>query len=139
MPGVNWQVAQEQQKRRREANAKAQSRPQPAKAAPVPQSAAVVEASPAPTPHAPHREEIPARYITVEPKPLSAYDDNPVLNEYGAAFVVGVSADLLKKWRQRNQGPNYIQYGKDGPVRYELNDLLAFRDYFKVYLNSKRH
>jgi hypothetical protein len=67
-------------------------------------------------------------YLDLLPQPLSAYDDNPVLNEAGAAFVLGVSQDLLKKWRQRKQGPDYIQYGHNGPVRYELNALLVFRD-----------
>jgi len=81
--------------------------------------------------------EIPQARLSIEPKPLSAYDDNPVLSEQGAAFIIGVSADLLKKWRSRNQGPNYLQYGPGGPVRYELNALLAFRDYYRVYLSSK--
>jgi len=88
-------------------------------------------------PRAAQRTEIPATYISIEPKPLSAYDDNPVLNEQGAAFVVGVSADLLKKWRQRKQGPDYLQYGPGGPVRYELKALMAFRDYYKIYLSSR--
>jgi hypothetical protein len=109
-----------------------------ARAVPAPPPAAEVENSPPQTPQAPHRREVPEKYIRVEPKPLSAYDDNPVLNEDGAAFVVGVSADLLKKWRHRNQGPSYIQYGKDGPVRYELNELLEFRDSHKVYLTHRR-
>jgi len=41
--------------------------------------------------------------------PLSAYDDNPVFDEVSAARFVGVSADTLKKWRHRKQGPDYIQ------------------------------
>ena len=83
------------------------------------------------------RTEVPKKLLSIEPKPLSAYDDNPVLNEHGAAFVVGVSPDLLKKWRSRRQGPDYLQYGQGGPVRYELKALLAFRDYYRVYLSSK--
>ena len=78
------------------------------------------------------RREVPATLLQFEPKPLSAYDDNPILNEDGAAFIVGVTADCLKKWRQRNKGPDYIQYGKNGPVRYELNALLEFRDKHRI-------
>lgn len=74
------------------------------------------------------RREIPATRLKLEPKPLSAYDDNPVFDELSAARFVGVSADCLKKWRQRKQGPDYIQYGTNGPVRYELNALQSFRE-----------
>jgi hypothetical protein len=73
------------------------------------------------------RLELPVRYLTLESPPISAFDDNPVFNEFGAAKIVGVSAEVLKKWRQRNMGPDYIQYGAAGPVRYELNALMAFR------------
>ena len=72
-------------------------------------------------------------------KPLSAYDDNPVLDAQGASFVLGVSVDLLKKWRQRKLGPDYIQYGAGGTVRYEVKVLLEFRDYYRVYLHSGRY
>lgn len=85
------------------------------------------------------RTELQATSLPVKSKPLSECDDNPVLNEQAAAFILGVSADLLKKWRQRKQGPDYIQYGSGGPVRYEIKALLAFRDDYKVYLSSKRY
>jgi hypothetical protein len=78
------------------------------------------------------RQEVPATLLKLESRPLSAYDDNPVLDEAGAAFIVGVSADCLKKWRQRKQGPDYLQYGKNGPVRYKLKALLEFRDLHRV-------
>ena len=83
------------------------------------------------------RREVPAAYLPLEPRPLSAYDDNPVLNEAGAAFIVGVTADCLKKWRQRKQGPDYIQYGPNGPVRYELKALMEFRDRYKVTYRNR--
>ncbi len=86
-----------------------------------------------------NRTEVSAPTQLIKTKPLSECDNNPVLNEQGAAFILGVSADLLKKWRQRRQGPDYIQYGEGGAVRYEIEALLAFRDYYKIYLNSKRY
>jgi len=83
--------------------------------------------------------ELPAKDSPVVSKPLSVYDDNPVLDSQGAAFVLGVSVDLLKKWRKRMLGPDYIQFGPGGTVRYELKALLAFRDSYKIYLNSSRY
>jgi hypothetical protein len=85
----------------------------------------------APVAPAVHRE-LPATLLKLEPKPLSAYDDNPVLDPVSAACFVGVTEDTLKKWRYRQQGPDYIQYGPNGAVRYELKDLMAFRDRYKV-------
>jgi len=78
------------------------------------------------------RRELPATLLQLEPKPLSAYDDNPVFDEIGAAHFIGVTANCLKKWRQRKQGPDYLQYGKNGPVRYELKALMDFRDKHRV-------
>jgi hypothetical protein len=83
--------------------------------------------------------ELPSTKPPAASKPLSACDDNPVLNDQGASFILGVSVDLLKKWRQRRQGPDYIQYGPRGLVRYELKALVEFRDYYKIYLNSSRY
>jgi hypothetical protein len=80
------------------------------------------------------RRELPATYLALEPKPILAYDDNPVFNEIGAAQLIGVTADCLKKWRHRKQGPDYIQYGSNGPVRYELKALMEFRDKYRVRL-----
>jgi len=55
------------------------------------------------------RRELPATLLKLEPKPISAYDDNPVFDEAGAARFVGVTADCLKKWRHRKQGLATIQ------------------------------
>lgn len=83
------------------------------------------------------RKELPATYLNIEKPQLSTFDDNPVVNEHGAARILGVSAELLKKWRQRNMGPDYIQYGPGGPVRYEVNTLKAFREAHRVKVGSK--
>ena len=62
-----------------------------------------------------------------EPKqPLSVIDDAPPLTR-SPLPVLGVSVERMKKWRQLDQGPVYIQYGKDGTVRYELTALMAYR------------
>jgi hypothetical protein len=82
------------------------------------------------------RREVPEIFLTLQPRPVSAYDDNPVFNEINAARLIGVTADCLKKWRQRKQGPDYIQYGTNGPIRYELNALIDFRNKHRITLNS---
>ncbi len=86
----------------------------------------------------PIRTEIPARYMLLEPrKPLSIIDDVPIFDGCDAARILGVSDERLKKWRQRNQGPDYIQYGKDGSVRYELTALMAYRAAHRVRTGGK--
>jgi hypothetical protein len=84
------------------------------------------------------RTQIPGTYLRLERTPVSAYDDNPVFTEFGAAMYLGLSAECMKKWRQRNQGPHYIQYGPAGPVRYELDILTAFRAAHRVKVGSNR-
>jgi hypothetical protein len=84
-----------------------------------------------------HRLQIPMAYLYVEPRPVWACNDNPVFNERGAAELIGVSAECLKKWRQRNQGPDYIQYGRSGPIRYELSALKGFREAHRVHVGSE--
>lgn len=86
---------------------------------------------------APHRIQIPLQYLAVERRPLSAYDDNPVRSERSAAAVIGVTAECMKKWRQRDQGPDYLQYGPSGPVRYELSSLMEFRAAHRVRVSHK--
>ena len=74
-----------------------------------------------------HRTPLYSCILELEREPISAIDDNPALNERGAAVILGLSEVLLKKWRQRGIGPNYLQYGVNGAVRYLLNDLMHFR------------
>lgn len=83
------------------------------------------------------RKELPASYLNVESPPISTFDDNPVVNDHGAAKILGLSAELLKKCRQRDMGPDYIQYGPSGPVRYEVNSLKAFREAHRVKVGSR--
>ena len=41
------------------------------------------------------------------------------------------------KWRQPDQGPDYIQSGTGGPVRYKLDALVALREINKVVVGAK--
>lgn len=76
--------------------------------------------------------------MRLEPKdPLVVIDDNPVFDAYAAGRILGRPYECLKKWRQRNQGPDYIQYGQNGVVRYELSALMAFRAENRVKTGTK--
>jgi hypothetical protein len=82
---------------------------------------------------APLRFEAPKRLVRLEPQqPLTVIDSNPVFGTEDAARILGASEDRLKKWRQRDQGPDYIQYETGGAVRYELSALMAFRAAHRV-------
>jgi hypothetical protein len=72
------------------------------------------------------------------PLPLSAIIDDPVFAVGAAATILGVSVAAMKKWRQRNQGPDYYQYGEKGPVRYALNTLLTFKAAYLVITGGKQ-
>jgi hypothetical protein len=81
---------------------------------------------------------LPGSYLKFEQPPISAFNDNPVFDERGAAQILRLSPDQLKKWRQRNMGPDYIQYGPRGPVRYAFNALMAFLDSHTVRPSRKK-
>jgi hypothetical protein len=86
----------------------------------------------------PSRIEIPERFMRLEPKdPLIVIDDNPVFDANAAGRILGCSYERLKKSRQRDQGPDYIQYGQNGLVRYELSALMAFRAKHRVKTVAK--
>lgn len=82
----------------------------------------------------------PQRLITFEPPtPLSAINDDPVFEMCDAATILGVKIDCLKKWRQRDEGPHFIQYeGPGGPVRYALSALMAYREQCTIRPSNAR-
>ena len=87
----------------------------------------------------PLRLVIPESYTELEPRPpLSAINDDPVFNTRDAAEILGVSYEAMKKWRERDRGPDYIQYGFEGPIRYSWNVLLNFRERHTVHVGTKK-
>jgi hypothetical protein len=86
---------------------------------------------------APHCAQRPDEYPSIESRALSTFDDNPLFGTCEAAEILAVGVDLLKKWRRRNQGPDYVQYGPGGPVRYEVDALKAFRARQRVRVSYK--
>lgn len=98
------------------------------------------EANPSPGPRsaAPRRVSVPERFMSMEPRqPVVVIDDDPVFDSRTAGRILGFSAERLKKWRQRNQGPDYIQCGMYGEVRYELSALMAYRAAHTVEVGAK--
>lgn len=78
----------------------------------------------------PELTEIPLRLFCVQggDKPFHVINPDPVVDVRKAAIILGISQDLLEKWRQRGQGPAYIQFeGLGGPIRYELGELEAYK------------
>jgi len=68
------------------------------------------------------------RHLLVEPADLERYlADDPVVGTRGAAIILGVSIDQVKKWRQRGQGPEYYQFEEGGPIRYSINALNRYK------------
>ena len=68
------------------------------------------------------------RQLYVEPADLEKFvNDDPMFGSLGAAIILGISLDLVKKWRQRGEGPEYYQFGNRGPVLYSLSMLNAFK------------
>lgn len=78
------------------------------------------------------------RHLFVEPADLEKFlNDDPLVGTRGAAIILGVSADLLKKWRQRGKGPDYYQYEDGGPVLYGVRALNAFKVAYLVTPGKK--
>lgn len=83
---------------------------------------------------------VPSRFRDLEPaEPPLAVIDDPVFNTPDAALILGVTADRLMKWRQRRQGPAYLQYEPNGPVRYELSALIEFKAAHRVRPSRRPH
>ena len=87
---------------------------------------------------APKIAEIPSRVRELEPAEASPVDD-PVFNTSHAAQILGLSTDRLMKWRQRGQGPAYLQYKQNGSVRYELSALIEFKAAHRVRPSRQPH
>ena len=104
--------------------------PKPQPAQPAPDAGATT----------PNVTEIPLRLRELEPAepPLVVVDD-PVFNTRDAAQILGLKADRLMKWRQRGQGPDYLQYEQSGDIRYELSALIAFKAAHRVRPSRQPH
>lgn len=103
-----------------------------------PQASSTQPARPA-AQKASQRQLLPLSFLKLEDGQvtLTAINDDPVLEPRGAAIFLGVTVECLKKWRYRGQGPNYIQYGENGPVRYRLRSLIAYRAAMTVRILDK--
>lgn len=79
------------------------------------------------------------RHLYVEPADMEKYlNHDPLVGTRGAAIILGVSSDLLNRWRQRCKGPDYYQYEEAGPVLYSVRTLNAFKAANLVIPRKKR-
>jgi phage/plasmid-associated DNA primase len=62
----------------------------------------------------------PVTQIAIAPIPTDR-----VLNTRAAAKILGETHEVLKKWRQRDQGPEYVHF-PNGHIRYRLSVLKKF-------------
>lgn len=58
---------------------------------------------------------------------MSAVKDKQIIRTAEAAEILGVSQELLRKWRERKIGPKYIEY-ESGAIRYKRSAVEAYRD-----------
>lgn len=92
-----------------------------------------------PTNAIPGRTLLP-RHLYVQPADREKYlADDPLVGTRGAAIILGVSIDLMKKWRQRRQGPEYYQFEEGGPILYSVNALKAYMSAHLVIPREKGH
>jgi len=88
---------------------------------------------------APEVTEIPFRLKSLEPAiPAQVANDDPVFMTSDAASILGITADRLYKWRQRDQGPDYLHYPGDY-IRYELSALIEFKSTHRVRPSRQPH
>ena len=88
-----------------------------------------------PQPHSPEAKTgesqrllLPKRFMYLEPsQPGTFVNPDPIVDTRCAAEILRIGEDCLKKKRQRGEGPEYIQYGENGPVRYAVCALMAYR------------
>jgi hypothetical protein len=64
----------------------------------------------------------PVTQIAIAPIPTDR-----ALDTRAAAKILGETHEVLKKWRQRDQGPGYIRF-PNGDIRYRLSRLLKFME-----------
>ena len=88
--------------------------------------------SDAATPDCPDFTEVRSELKLLEPlDPNQIVREDPSFRTWAAAEFLGMSAYCLEKWRQRDQGPDFLQY-PDSSVRYPLSSLIRFRAAHRV-------
>ncbi len=91
-----------------------------------------VRTAPAPVPNTVKRTLLAKRVAqpSVKVPPVTKIAIAPIptdrmLNTRRAAKILGETHEVLKKWRQRDQGPEYARF-PNGDIRYRLSTLLQF-------------
>ena len=91
-----------------------------------------VRTAPASVPNTVKRTLLPKRVVqpSVKVPPVTQIAIVPIptdrmLNTRRAAKILGETYEVLKKWRQRDQGPEYVRF-PNGHIRYRLSILKKF-------------
>ncbi len=58
---------------------------------------------------------------------MAPFPTDRMLNTPSAAYILGVTDEALKKWRQRSQGPEFVRF-PNGDIRYRQSVVLKFRE-----------
>ena len=97
-----------------------------------------VRTAPASVPNTVKRTLLPKRVVqpSVKVPPVTQIAIVPIptdrmLNTRRAAKILGETYEVLKKWRQRDQGPEYIRF-PNSDIRYRLSTLLKFIEHHTV-------
>lgn len=57
------------------------------------------------------------------------HSGDEAVSEQRASEILGVSSKTLRNWRWQGRCPPHLKYGgRNGPVRYVVSELLAWRD-----------
>jgi hypothetical protein len=69
----------------------------------------------------------PSNPATILQMDLRTVSLDPMLTTKQAALYLGRSVEVLKKWRQRRQGPSFLRY-HDGRIRYLISEIQRYFD-----------
>jgi hypothetical protein len=56
---------------------------------------------------------------------MAPFPTDRMLTTPSAAYILGVTHEVLKKWRQRSQGPEFVRF-PNGDIRYCLSAVMKF-------------
>ncbi|NTV71553.1 MAG: helix-turn-helix domain-containing protein [Azonexaceae bacterium] len=67
------------------------------------------------------------------PKTTTPPAPTPLVNEFVAAQILGISVSTLRKDRNDKKRFPFVRYGLNGTIRYDINQL---NDYLRANLNG---
>lgn len=72
------------------------------------------------------QDDLSLRKLATDQVPATEHN---AVSAQQASAILGVTEKTLANWRAAALGPPFLKYGsRNGPVRYILNELIAWRD-----------